>query len=59
MNNDTVKTFIDKHTIDDIVASFLYATSSVNDDEDISNITLGKPNKKGLIPLTYVLKKKH
>jgi hypothetical protein len=55
---DTIKTEINKSTVDDMVASFLIATTNVNDDEDIFDISLGKLNKKNEYPLSYKLKKK-
>lgn len=55
---DTVKTQISKSTVDDMVASFLIATTHIHDDEDIFDINIGKLTKKNEYPLSYKVKKK-
>ena len=51
--SNTVKTHMNKATLDDVVASFLYSIGSVNDNQDIKNIKIGRPNKEGLVPISY------
>lgn len=58
MDTEIRKTSINKATLDDMLASFLYSISYVNDNEEISNIKLGKPNKKGEVPLSFEVKSK-
>lgn len=58
MELELKKTTIQKAIIDDVLAGYLYSISYVNDDEDITNIKLGKVNKDGEMPLSFEVKKK-
>lgn len=58
MDIEVRKTSINKATLDDMLASFLYSISYVNDNEEISNIKLGKPSKKGEVPLSFEVTRK-
>jgi hypothetical protein len=55
---ETKKTSINKSTVDDMLTNFLYSISYINDDDEVSNIKLGKVNKNGEMPLSFDVKKK-
>lgn len=36
-----------------MVASWLYATTMVADNEEVTNLTIGMPDAKGIRPITF------
>lgn len=49
----TIETYLNDKTLQDMVVSFLYATTMVADNEEVTNLTIGMPDAKGIRPITF------
>ena len=49
----TVETYLNDKTLQDMVASWLYATTIVADNEEVTHLTIGLPNAEGIRPINF------
>lgn len=47
------ESYIHDGVLQDLIAAHLYATTLVNDDEEVLSLTIGNPNSDGVRPIVY------
>lgn len=57
VEGETISTEINRHTLEDMIASILYGVGFVKDTEDVVELTIGDTTKE-LVPLTFKVKKR-
>lgn len=48
-----LQSFIHDGTLRDLIAAHLYATTMVNDDEEVLELLLGEPDSSGVRPINF------
>ena len=47
------ESYIHDETLKDLIAAHLYATTLLNDNEEVLSLTIGLPNADGIRPIQY------